>query len=270
MHKFLGEESFRDGVSNYLKKHEYKNAKQDDLWAALTETSHKNLALPSSFSVKSIMDTWTLQVGYPIISVERDYETHSAKLSQTRYLSDRVRSRDEKNSCWWIPLTYTDSEKFDFNISHAQDWLSCTDDQVPEPKTIQNLPDKDHWVIFNIQLAGLYKIKYDWHNYKLIVKTLNSERFAEIDPINRAQLIDDAMDLAWTGQQNYGIAVITNLLSAIFLYLGTDSVQRLREGFAVDNANLTWFFTILFLFPVFNDQLLASRKRVHSMEGGVG
>lgn len=206
MHKFLGEESFRDGVSNYLKKHAYKNAKQDDLWDALTDTAHKNLALPETFSVKNIMDTWTLQVGYPIINVERDYDTQSAKLSQSRYLSDRIKPRNEKSSCWWVPLTFTDSEKFDFNISHAQDWLSCTEENVPESKTIQNLPDKDHWVIFNIQLAGLYKVKYDWHNYKLIVKTLNSDSFTKIDPINRAQLIDDAMDLAWTGQQNYGIA----------------------------------------------------------------
>lgn len=207
MHKFLGEDSFQQGVSNYLKKHEYGNAKQDDLWAALTETAHKNLALPKEFSVKEIMDTWTLQVGYPIIKIERDYETNSAQLTQSRYLSDRKKSRADTNQCWWIPLTYTDSERLNFNVSHAQDWVSCGKNKETEIKKIENLPDKTHWVIFNIQLAGLYKIRYDRKNYKLIVKTLNSDKFDTINTINRAQLIDDAMDLAWTGEQDYGIAL---------------------------------------------------------------
>lgn len=81
------------------------------------------------------------------------------------------------------------------------------DDGTPETKMIQNLPDRDQWIIFNIQLAGLYKIRYDRRNYKLILKTLNGDDFKRIHTINRAQLIDDAMDLAWTGDQDYGIAL---------------------------------------------------------------
>nr|ALO76400.1 cytochrome b [Oxypoda opaca] len=45
-----------------------------------------------------------------------------------------------------------------------------------------------------------------------------------------------------------GATVITNLLSAI-PYLGTDIVQWLWGGFAVDNATLTRFFTLHFLLP---------------------
>lgn len=74
-------------------------------------------------------------------------------------------------------------------------------------KVIENLPDRDQWVIFNIQLAGLYKIKYDKRNYKLIVRELNGPNFKKINSLNRAQLIDDAMDLAWSGEQDYGIAL---------------------------------------------------------------
>jgi aminopeptidase N len=85
--------------------------------------------------------------------------------------------------------------------------MLCGEDKNPVIKKIENLPAKDQWVIFNIQLAGLYKIKYDRRNYKLIVKALNSEKFKEIHTINRAQLIDDAMDLAWTGEQDYGVAL---------------------------------------------------------------
>jgi aminopeptidase N len=119
MQMFLGEESFQLGVSNYLKKHTYANAKQDDLWAALTEVAHSRQDLPKELSVKEIMDTWTLQVGYPIVHVERNYDTNSAELTQSRYLSDRDRTRDDTDFCWWIPLTYTNSEKKDFNTSHV-------------------------------------------------------------------------------------------------------------------------------------------------------
>lgn len=85
--------------------------------------------------------------------------------------------------------------------------MLCGEDKNPVTKKIENLPDKTHWLIFNIQFAGLYKIKYDRRNYKLIVKALNSDKFKEIHTINRAQLIDDAMDLAWTGEQDYGVAL---------------------------------------------------------------
>lgn len=85
--------------------------------------------------------------------------------------------------------------------------MTCGAENSTVAKKIENLPDKNQWVIFNIKLAGLYKIKYDDHNYRLIVDTLNSEDFDTIDIINRAQLIDDAMDLAWVGKQDYGVAL---------------------------------------------------------------
>ncbi len=191
MHKFLGEDAFRFGVSNYLKKHAYGNAIQDDLWESLTKTAHESNSLMKTATVKEIMDTWTLQVGYPVIDIQRDYDTNSATIVQKRYLTDRYTQRSELDVCWWIPLTYTDALKNDFKTTSAQDWMTCTNEKEAEIKKIENLPDSSRWVIFNIQLAGLYKIKYDERNYRLIVNALNSEEFTEIDVINRAQLIDD-------------------------------------------------------------------------------
>nr|UQJ73341.1 cytochrome b [Pseudodiamesa sp. 1XL] len=54
--------------------------------------------------------------------------------------------------------------------------------------------------------------------------------------------------LPWGQMSFWGATVITNLLSAI-PYLGTDLVQWLWGGFAVDNATLTRFFTFHFLLP---------------------
>nr|YP_010227876.1 cytochrome b [Propsilocerus taihuensis]UDE16202.1 cytochrome b [Propsilocerus taihuensis] len=54
--------------------------------------------------------------------------------------------------------------------------------------------------------------------------------------------------LPWGQMSFWGATVITNLLSAI-PYLGTDLVQWLWGGFAVDNATLTRFYSFHFLFP---------------------
>ena len=54
--------------------------------------------------------------------------------------------------------------------------------------------------------------------------------------------------LPWGQISFWGATVITNLASAI-PYIGTDLVQWIWGGFAVDNATLTRFFTFHFLFP---------------------
>ena len=40
-------------------------AEQDDLWHYLTEQAHRDKTLPEDLTVKIIMDTWTLQMGFP-------------------------------------------------------------------------------------------------------------------------------------------------------------------------------------------------------------
>nr|YP_010397614.1 cytochrome b [Pagastia lanceolata]UQJ73705.1 cytochrome b [Pagastia lanceolata] len=64
--------------------------------------------------------------------------------------------------------------------------------------------------------------------------------------------------LPWGQMSFWGATVITNLLSAI-PYLGTDLVQWLWGGFAVDNATLTRFFTFHFLLPF----IVAAMTMIH-------
>ncbi|XP_050080101.1 aminopeptidase N-like [Anopheles maculipalpis] len=209
MHLFLTEETFRDGVSRYLRRHAYGNAEQDNLWEALTEEAHANGVLPDFIDVKKVMDSWTLQTGYPIITVTRNYDANSAEITQTRFVSSEVPAEQNVTDyCWWIPLTYTTAKELDFNDTLPKGWMECHNASGNEKqvKIMDDLPDSEHWVIFNIQLAGLYKVRYDKANYRLIIAQLNGPSYDAIGLLNRAQLIDDAMDLAWTGQQNYGIA----------------------------------------------------------------
>ncbi|GMM37587.1 metallo-aminopeptidase [Saccharomycopsis crataegensis] len=84
---WLGKDVFLKGVSNYLKKHKYGNAETADLWAALAEASGKD--------VPTVMDKWTKNIGYPVVTVTED--GNKIKLEQHRFLSTGdVTEEDDK------------------------------------------------------------------------------------------------------------------------------------------------------------------------------
>lgn len=236
MHLFMGEETFKNGVSNYLKSHKYRNAEQNDLWNALTEEAHRTGALPNSITVKQIMDSWTLKVGYPVITVTRDYANNSIEIVQERYLLDMLRSRDDTDKCWYVPLSFTTQKEKNFSATHARDWLECDCDKNEKTKVIYNMPPETEWVLFNVQLSGLYKVKYDEKNWDLLVEMLNGPQFRQVNTINRAQLINDALDFAWTGEQDYDVALsVVNYLRQEDEYLPWKSAL---DGLAVVNRIL--------------------------------
>ncbi|CAH1985341.1 unnamed protein product [Acanthoscelides obtectus] len=201
MSLFLGEETVRKGVSKYLNKHKFSNAEQDDLWECLTEEAHKNKVLPGNLTVKTIMDTWTLQTGYPVITVTRDYEKKNAIVSQARFLKDIVNFKDNSNPCWWIPLTYSTKSNLSFHKSTPEHWISCPSDS----QVIENLGAQDEWIIFNNKMAGIYRVNYDAKNWKLLTEYLQSEEYSKIPVLNRVQLINDAADLAFVGRLEYDV-----------------------------------------------------------------
>lgn len=60
--------------------------------------------------------------------------------------------------------------------------------------------------ILNVH-SGFYRVNYDETNWRRIIEYLNSENFDKIHVLNRAQLLDDAFDLARSGHLNYEIAL---------------------------------------------------------------
>ena len=76
--KYLGEETFIDGVRRYIKKHAWGNTETTDLWAALSEASGKD--------VPKVMDIWTKKMGYPVITVTEDAKDASITVKQNRFL----------------------------------------------------------------------------------------------------------------------------------------------------------------------------------------
>ncbi|KAG8228739.1 hypothetical protein J437_LFUL007074 [Ladona fulva] len=199
MSLFLGEVTFRKGVTSYLKTHRYKNAEQDDLWRALTAQAHLDGSLPEQVTVKDVMDTWTLQTGYPILTVTRNYDNGSATIKQERYFG--LSHHQEQNQHWWVPISFTTQDEINFEDTSPKHWLPNTSSME-----IFDLPASDKWVMFNLKASGLYRVNYDKKNWDLLVEAFNSDEFKNINVVNRAQIIDDAMNLARVGKITYDIA----------------------------------------------------------------
>lgn len=195
MHLFLGEQAFREGVSSYLKKNQFGNADQDDLWNELTVKAHEYFVLPKHITVKKVMDTWTLQTGYPVIKIVRDYNTSKATITQKRFLNDKTAA--EENTCWWVPLTFTTSVLMNFRSATPSNWLECDENGNRTTLVLDDMPSADVWVMFNIGLSGIYKVHYDQKNWDMITSTLKGPEFKRISLMDRANLVADVLDLAW-------------------------------------------------------------------------
>ena len=71
LYGYLGNVTFLRGVKQYLSEHEYGNAVTNELWDSLESVS-KPL-------VKSMMNTWTKQAGYPLVSLDENGIIHQER-----------------------------------------------------------------------------------------------------------------------------------------------------------------------------------------------
>ncbi|XP_050443426.1 aminopeptidase N-like [Adelges cooleyi] len=188
----LGSKLFRDSLILYLKTHKYASAEPNNLWDAidsvLFDTEYK---LADNVQVRDFMRSWTENPGYPVLSVTAKTK-NTLSVTQKRFLVDK---KDESvQPKWYIGLTYTTQQKNEFHDVQPVAWLKPSDDE----KTIKFNSDEG-WVIFNVQSTGFYRVNYDLNNWGLLIDQLRSDPKA-IHVLNRAQLIDDAFNLARGGE----------------------------------------------------------------------
>ncbi|CAH0778351.1 unnamed protein product [Bemisia tabaci] len=205
MDHFLTTPVFKKGLNHYLLEKSYQNANQNDLWHSLTLFAHQDGILEKSETVKQIMDTWTLQTGYPLVTVIRNYEDGSATVTQKRfYLYPENIQRGDRIGGWWIPITYTTAGLLDFESTRPDLWLKAEHGKVLASVNAT----AQEWVLFNVQQTGIYRVNYDPENWRLLIDYLqNPKTYTLIAPINRAQLVNDAMNLARSGLLDYSIAL---------------------------------------------------------------
>ncbi|HEX8813858.1 MAG TPA: M1 family metallopeptidase [Terracidiphilus sp.] len=97
---YLGEETFRKGVHNYLAAHMYSNATAEDFWNAQTKTSGK--------PVDKIMESLVVQPGVPIL-LFGDQANHGVSITQQRFfLSPSIKPDSAQK--WTLPVCFKSSE----------------------------------------------------------------------------------------------------------------------------------------------------------------
>lgn len=91
----IGVKLFLKGVSNYLKKYPFGNAKSDDLWDSISEVSGQNIT--------KLIEPWIRSVGYPALIVKKSKDGENIIIKQRRFLSNGFNQEEENINSWWIP-----------------------------------------------------------------------------------------------------------------------------------------------------------------------
>lgn len=203
MRNVLGEENWTAGLKSYLLERELNGANAEHLYDGLQLAIEGKNVLPAGVTVKDIMDTWTTEKGYPVLSVRRTYDTGDLIISQERFISDR---KVPNTNIWMIPYNYVNQSVADFNDLNTYSWLST------KAARINSGVPATQWIIFNKQQVGYYRVNYDDRNWELITNALINN-YASVHRLNRAQLIDDAYWLARSGRLD------TEILMKLLTYL---------------------------------------------------
>ncbi|XP_059611792.1 uncharacterized protein LOC132258481 [Phlebotomus argentipes] len=200
MENIISSAVFQSAMRKYINDFSFNVATPDDLskswqWAVDQDTSGRSLP-----QIKEIFDTWITNPGFPVVTIARNYTSGQADVTQKRFMAT-LDSNAVPNTKYFIPLSYASPLKnADFKDTSAVAFLKHTDDSYQFPIQANN----DDWVVFNVKSTMYYRVNYDERNWELISDALATNHNA-IDPSNRAQLIDDAFNLARYGHLAYKI-----------------------------------------------------------------
>ncbi|NXM58312.1 AMPN Aminopeptidase, partial [Illadopsis cleaveri] len=194
---FLSEDIFKKGLQSYLHTFSYSNTVYADLWVHLQKAvEENNVQLPDSIS--NIMDRWTLQMGFPVVTVD----TRSGTVSQAHFLLDPMTSVDRPsvfNYTWIVPITWMTGSSH----RNSSYWLTKVTDTNNDFKV--NSPN---WLLLNLNVTGYFRVNYNQENWNQLLSQLGTNHTV-FPVINRAQIIDDAFNLARAKYVNVTLALDT-------------------------------------------------------------
>nr|XP_021384654.1 thyrotropin-releasing hormone-degrading ectoenzyme isoform X2 [Lonchura striata domestica] len=192
---FMGHSVFQMGLQDYLTIHKYGNAARNDLWNTLSKALKR---VGKSVNIQEVMDQWTLQMGYPVITISGNETTDNIiVISQERFVYDSdTKPKDpahgDNSYLWQIPLTIAVG-----NTSHISSeaiiWVSNKSEHHRIPAL-----EEANWLLGNINQTGYFRVNYDIRNWRLLINQL-TRNHEVISVSNRAGLIDDAFNLARAG-----------------------------------------------------------------------
>ncbi|HEY5105092.1 MAG TPA: M1 family metallopeptidase, partial [Acidimicrobiales bacterium] len=166
LEQYLGEETFRDGIRLYLKKHSYANTVTTDLWDALEETS----GLP----VRDLMNTWILQGGFPLVTLA------DGRLTQQPFTNGPSRGKSAIGKNWLVPVQ-TRSLQGGANSRHL---LAGEAIEISDPAP----------VIVNAGGSGVFRSRYGAKELAAL-----APRISELEELERATLMADSWAALFAG-----------------------------------------------------------------------
>lgn len=192
--RWLGEDVFIKGVSNYLKKHKWGNTQTSDLWEALADVSGKD--------VVKVMDIWTKKIGFPIVNVEESGS--NLTITQHRFLATADVKPEEDETLYPVFLGIKTSEGIDESAV------------LDKRSTDIKLSISDDFYKINGDLAGIYRTAYLPERWTKLGEAGVAGKLSVED---RVGLVADAGSLAssgfinstdllnlvkaWSGESNY-------------------------------------------------------------------
>ena len=205
LENFLKTDVLRIGLNKYLNKYQYRNAKTSDLWQSFSESVPN-----SSVNVTAIMDRWTKQKGYPVISASIDYNKNLLHLSQRRFLSspsdmdhDSVNHEAEASPFgyqWIVPITMVTNKVPD---TSRLIWLS------QRSASVSTFDPTVEWFKLNVNQSGFYRVNYDDTNWRRLIEQLHSRHYTQhiLSPADRSNLLDDAITFMKVSQLSSDLAL---------------------------------------------------------------
>ncbi len=174
---YVGAETWRQGVRDYIKAHAYGNTVSDDLWRAMD-------AVAPGKSVATIAHDFTLQPGIPLIRVEAASCKHgqtTLQLSQGEFTRDRP---DKQPLSWHVPV-----------IAQVLG-AAPTSTLVSGGQASLDLPGCGP-VVVNAGQSGYYRTLYTPKAFAAL-----KGDFAKLAPIDQLGLMDDSWALGMAGLQS--------------------------------------------------------------------
>nr|XP_005019903.3 glutamyl aminopeptidase [Anas platyrhynchos] len=175
---------FQKGCQVYLENHYFQNAKTEDFWAALESTSNK--------AVSKVMDTWTRQMGYPVLEMG-----NNSVFSQKRFLLDPSADPSSPPSAlgyrWNIPVKWGLGNSTNYTLYNTSDSAGITITSSP-----------DSFVNVNPDHIGFYRVNYDNQTWTTLSALLLNGH-GNLSTASRAGILDDAFSLARAGLVSYSV-----------------------------------------------------------------
>uniref|UniRef100_A0A2R9BS90 Leucyl-cystinyl aminopeptidase n=1 Tax=Pan paniscus TaxID=9597 RepID=A0A2R9BS90_PANPA len=182
---YLSEDVFQHAVVLYLHNHSYASIQSDDLWDSFNEVTNQTL------DVKRMMKTWTLQKGFPLVTVQK--KGKELFIQQERFflnMKPEIQPSDT-SYLWHIPLSYVTEGR---NYSKYQ-LVSLLD----KKSGVINLTEEVLWVKVNINMNGYYIVHYADDDWEALIHQLKINPYVLSDK-DRANLINNIFELAGLGK----------------------------------------------------------------------